>query len=118
MLRIAIGLVLAVLGPLALEHYMSSLPEWIWRTIALICIASGIYVVADSPFINPYWRAPHNFPLISTAIVTTATALIVAAAWCLFAVDFSPSSPTSRNHLRPKVSANPSQAEFAIQFER
>lgn len=92
MLRIALGILLAVFGPLALEHYMSSLPEWMWRTIALICVASGLYVIADSRFIKPYWHVPHIHPVISTAIVATAAALIVAVAWCLFALDFSPSS--------------------------
>src|SRR5437764_791126 len=95
MLRIAIGLFLAVLGPLALEHYMSSLPEWIWRTIALICIASGLVVVADSHFLKPYWSDYKNFPLASTAIVSVATAIIVGSPWCLFVLKLPDSQKTA-----------------------
>jgi hypothetical protein len=84
MWKLLIGFLLAILGPLVLEHFMRSLSEPIWRTLAFICVLAGLASVADSSFVKPFWSDYKQHNVLSTALVMAATSIITGVAWCLF----------------------------------
>src|SRR6266404_6417408 len=89
MRALILGALIAVFGALVTliaEHYLTTVPERIWRYLALSCILIGLGISGLSSLLYPYLRDYHQHPVISTLLISCAAAVIAGSVWCLAVV--------------------------------
>ena len=93
MRALIIGVLVAVFGPFAthyLDRYMSGAPDWVNRVLQLGCVVARVVIVVLSEHVWPYVRDMRQHGVISTAIVSGSSGVVVGAAWWLLLVQVQP----------------------------
>lgn len=96
---------LAYFGPLVLERFMTSWPEWAWRLTSVLCIAGGIVAILLLDPIYLKLKNPQNHPIFTTFIILIFMAIIAGSIWWSFVV---PDAKTSKDSV-PEITTGQAQ---------